>query len=152
MVDECRRQKILLVHENSLISCNNQRNEISKNLPIVYAKKALKQLQITGLKIDDIKSYFEDDTLETLDADMFLRFACDKTIQLEKSKKAFQLMDYASKGFVVLDDLQRVCIELEEEMTEEELIEMIEFADTSTTKDGILSPDDFFRVAHKVNL
>jgi len=152
LIDECRRHEILFVYKKSVVSCNKKRNEDNKTLPIAYAKKPLKQLELTGLKTDDIKSYFEDDSLETLDADMFLRFAADKTIQLEKSNRAFRLMDEAQKGVVVLEDLQRVCIELGEEMTEEELIEMIEFVDSSMTNDGLLSPQHFFRIAHKVNL
>ena len=81
---------------------------------------------------------------------MFLRFAADKTMQLEKANKAFQLMDEAQKGVVVIEDLQRVCIELGEDLTEEELVEMIEFVDS--TGEGLLSPEHFFRIAHKVNL
>lgn len=81
---------------------------------------------------------------------MFLRFSADKSIQLEKSNKAFKLIDEANKGVVVFEDLQRVCLELGENMTEEELIEMIEFADSSG--DGLLSPKHFFRIACKTNL
>ena len=81
---------------------------------------------------------------------MFLRFAAEKTIQMDKSDRAFQLIDEAEKGVVVFEDLQRVCLELGEEMTEEELIEMIEFADSSG--DGLLRPKHFFRISHKVNL
>jgi len=119
-------------------------------LPILYIKKALKQLQLVGLKTDDIKTYFDDDSLESLDADMFLRFAADKSIQLDRSNRAFNLMDEAKKGVVVFEDLQRVCLELGEIMTEDELIEMIEFADSSG--DGLLNPKHFFRIAHKTNL
>ncbi len=81
---------------------------------------------------------------------MFLRFSADKSIQLEKSNKAFKLIDEANKGVVVFEDLQRVCLELGENMTEEELIEMIEFVDSSG--DGLLSPKHFFRIACKTNL
>lgn len=102
------------------------------------------------LGVDDVKNYFQDDSLESLDADMFLRFAADKSIQIEKSNRAFQLMDEAKKGVVVLEDLQRVCVELGEDMTEEELIEMIDFADSSG--EGLLNPKHFFRIAQKTNL
>lgn len=152
VIDECRRQEILLVHKKSLSLWRHQNSESSPSLPISHVKKALKQLQITGIKTDDIQSFFEDETLEALDDDMFLRFCSHKSIQLEKSSRAFQLIDDAEKGVVVLEDLQRVCLELGENLTESELTEMIEFADNSTSKDGLLSPDHFFRIARKVNL
>ncbi len=82
---------------------------------------------------------------------MFLRFAADKSIQLEKSNRAFELIDEANKGIIVFEDLQRVCLELGETMTEEELIEMIDYADSSGG-DGLLSPKHFFRIACKTNL
>lgn len=81
---------------------------------------------------------------------MFLRFAADKSIQIEKSNRAFELIDEAKKGVVVFEDLQRICIELGEEMSEEELMEMIEFADSSG--EGLLSRKHFFRIARKTNL
>ena len=81
---------------------------------------------------------------------MFLRFAADMSIQVEKSNRAFRLMDEAEKGVVVFEDLQRVCVELGEDMTEEELIEMVDFADSSGG--GLLNPSHFFRIAHKTNL
>mmetsp|Transcript_19177 Transcript_19177/g.53427 ORF Transcript_19177/g.53427 Transcript_19177/m.53427 type:complete len:82 (+) Transcript_19177:428-673(+) len=81
---------------------------------------------------------------------MFLRFAAFASIQLEKSSRAFRLMDEAKKGVVVFEDLQRVCAELGEEITDGELIEMIEFSDPSG--EGLLRPRDFFRIVHDVNL
>ena len=98
----------------------------------------------------EVKRYFEDDALESVDTDMILRFAADKSIQIEKSNRAFELMDEAKKGVVVFEDLQRVCVELGEEMSEEELLEMIEFADSSG--EGLLSRKHFFRIARKTNL
>lgn len=102
------------------------------------------------LGVDDVKRYFDDESLEALDADMFLRFAADKSIQMTKSNRAFELIDEAKKGVVVFEDLQRVCLELGEAMTEDELVEMIEFADPSGV--GLLSPKHFFRIAKKSNL
>lgn len=81
---------------------------------------------------------------------MFLRFAAAKSIQIEKSNRAFQLMDEAKKGIVVFEDLERVCVELGEELSKEEMVEMIEFVDSSG--DGLLSPKHFFRIARKTNL
>ena len=54
---------------------------------------------------------------------------------------------------VVVEDLKRVCTELGEDLTEEELIEMVEWADTgSSSGEGLLRPKHFFRIAHKSNL
>ena len=84
---------------------------------------------------------------------MFLRFAADKTIQMNKANKAFQLIDEAQKGVVVVEDLKRVCLELGEDLTDQELNEMIEWADIgSSSGDGLLRPKHFFRIAHKSNL
>lgn len=137
-------------YNNSTNDKNESDSNRNKSLHVSYVKKALKQLGLVGLKSVDIKTYFDDDTLEMVDANMFLRLAADKSIQLSKSKTAFDLIDESKKGVVVIEDLHRVCIELEEEMTEDELIEMIEFADTSG--EGLLRPKDFLRIAHKVNL
>lgn len=152
LIEDCRRKEILLSFKTAVESCNTKGNgnPSEKLLPISCAKKILKQLQLEGLKTEDIRRYFEDDSVESLDADMFLRFASDKSIQLTKSNRAFQLIDEANKGVVVFEDLQRVCLELGELTTEEELIEMIEFADSSG--DGLLNTKHFFRISSKVNL
>jgi len=128
----------------------DENTTMRKLLPISCTKKPLKQLKLVGLKTNDIKKYFDDEYLESLDADMFLRFAAEKSIQLEKSNMAFQLIDEAKRGIVVLEDLQRVCSDLGESMTDDELIEMVDFADSSG--EGLLSPKHFFRIAHKTNL
>lgn len=151
MIEKCRRKEILLSFKSAVKSVDNgDTTPIRKLLPISNIKKPLKQLQLRWLGIDDVKKYFDDDSLESLDADMFLRFAADKSIQMDMSNRAFELMDEAKKGLVVFEDLQRVCLELEEDMTEDELIEMIEFADSSG--DGLLNPKRFFRIAQKTNL
>ena len=87
-----------------------------------------------------------------MDQSTFLHFASIKLIQLEKANKAFKLFDKDGKGVVVLEDLKRVNQELKEDITEEELIEMIQFIDRSQDGDGILSQRDFVRLARKVNL
>ena len=69
---------------------------------------------------------------------------------MEKAHKAFELFDKDKKGVVVLEDLQRVAQELDEDMSEEDLTEMIHFLDRSG--DGILCQRDFVRLARKVNL
>jgi Ca2+-binding EF-hand superfamily protein len=119
-----------------------------ESLSISKAKQTLKKIGIDA-KTDEIQSFFDDD-IEELDQSLFLRFAATKWIQMEKAHQAFELIDQVQKGVVVLEDLQRVAQELGEELTEEELTEMIELVDRSG--DGLLRPKDFVRIARKVNL
>lgn len=155
-IDEGKHKEIIAVFNETLKAYNRQNDEQDESLTISFTKKALKKLKITGVKSSDITSFFKGDKrsveIDKVDADMFMRFAAEKVIQLEKSNRAFQLIDGGKKGVVVIDDLRRICDELQESITEDELIEMIEFADTAASKDGILTPDDFFRIANKVNL
>lgn len=69
----------------------------------------------------------------------------------QKVERAFQLLDEAGKGVVVFEDLRRVANEfLDEEVTDEDLEEMIREIDKSD--DGILSKEDFYRLAIQINL
>ena len=69
----------------------------------------------------------------------------------QKAERAFGLLDEVGKGVVVFEDLRRVANEfLEEEVTDEDLEEMIREIDQSG--DGILTREDFYRLANKVNL
>ena len=123
-------------------------------LSISRAKKALKNLGLESTS-DEIQSFFggsEEDPnrIENLDEASYLSFAASKTIQKEKAHKAFELMDQDGKGVVVLEDLQRVAEELGEDMSPDELEEMIHLANKSG--DGLLTAQDFIRLARKVNL
>jgi calcium-binding protein CML len=120
-----------------------------ETLSLSSSKSSLKTLGIDA-KSDDIQSFFGDTALEALDQESFLRFAASKMIQIEKARKAFELIDRDQKGLVVLEDLQRVAQELGEDFSEEELNEMVELVDRSG--DGLLRPKDFVRIARKVNL
>lgn len=118
------------------------------------AKKCLKNLGLDS-KSDEIQSFFghnegDPSPMEYLDEDSFLQFASSKAIQVDKAYKAFELIDQDGKGVIVVEDLQRVAQELGEEMSAEELQEMIEFADRSG--DGLLTAQDISRIARKVNL
>lgn len=109
-------------------------------------------------KSDEIQSFFScgdddaesRDVCEQLDQASFLRFAAAKAIQTDKAHRAFELIDQDGKGVVVLEDLERVAQDLGEDITREELEEMVELADQSG--DGLLTAQDFIRVARKVNL
>ena len=116
-------------------------------------KKSLKNLGVDA-KTDELREFAENtfvgDDVDQWNEASFLAFAARKILQRDKAFKAFELMDQDGKGVVVLEDLQRVAQDLGEEMSREELNEMVEAADRSG--DGLLSPQDFVRLARKVNL
>jgi centrin-1 len=62
----------------------------------------------------------------------------------EDINKVFAMFDSENKGSITLRDLKRVAKELGETMTEAELLEMIERADSDA--DGNISADDFFQI------
>jgi hypothetical protein len=59
--------------------------------------------------------------------------------------KVFDLFDVEKKGKISIRDLKRVAKELGETMTEAELMEMIERADTDA--DGEVTAEDFYNVS-----
>ncbi len=67
----------------------------------------------------------------------------------EDIAKVFALFDAEGKGHVGLRDLKRVARELGETMTEAELAEMIERADSDA--DGNITVDDFVAIMTKKN-
>lgn len=67
----------------------------------------------------------------------------------EDVAKVFQLFDADGKGTISLRDLKRVAKELGETMTEAELLEMIERADSDA--DGNITVDDFYAIMTKKN-
>ena len=121
---------------------------LADTLSITESKRALKVLGL-DIKSEEIRSLSNEEDTQ-LDESAFLHFAALKLIQLEKSNKAFDLIDTGGKGVVVVEDLARVAKELEEDLTAEELVEMMEFVDRSG--DEMLSRKDFARIARKVNL
>ena len=69
---------------------------------------------------------------------------------LEEIKKAFRLFDSEEKGKITFNDLKRVAKELGENMSDDELQEMIDEADRDG--DGAINEEDFIRVMKKTNL
>mmetsp|Transcript_42056 Transcript_42056/g.101375 ORF Transcript_42056/g.101375 Transcript_42056/m.101375 type:complete len:163 (-) Transcript_42056:706-1194(-) len=141
LIDPVQRNEILRAFQRSL-------DEEKDTLSIKESKRALKELGV-DIKSEEIRSLANEENFR-FDESAFLHFAALKLIQLEKSNKAFDLVDTGGKGVVVVEDLARVAKELEEDLTEEELVEMMEFVDRSG--DGMLSRKDFARIARKVKL
>ena len=65
----------------------------------------------------------------------------------EDISKVFNLFDADNKGAITLRDLKRVAKELGEAMSEAELLEMIERADSNG--DGEVSKEDFLDIMTK---
>merc|ERR1719464_2131160 len=68
----------------------------------------------------------------------------------EEIRKAFRLFDDDETGFITLKNLRRVAKEIGENMTNEELQEMIEEADRDG--DGQVSEEEFLRMMKKTSL
>ena len=68
----------------------------------------------------------------------------------EKAEKVFRALDKDGKGVVVFEDLQRLNAELELGLSESELQAMINEVDNSG--DGIITMEDFLRIAKRVKL
>jgi Ca2+-binding EF-hand superfamily protein len=159
-IEEARRAEILAAFQEQVEasregSTTSSTKSDEPQVTLSYAKKALKRLGLEGIKSHEIQEYFgsddeDENSLETMDPDMFLRFAAAKTIQKNKSDKAFALMDGGGKGIVLVEDLQRVSQELGEDFSEEELQEMIEFVDPSG--EGLLTTKHFFKIARQTRL
>ena len=59
----------------------------------------------------------------------------------------FRIFDDDKTGFITIKNLRRICKELGETMTDEELQELIERADSDG--DGQVTPEDFYNVMIK---
>ena len=68
----------------------------------------------------------------------------------EEMLKAFRLFDYDESGKISFRNLKRVAKELGENMTDDEITEMIEEADRDG--DGEISEEEFMRIMRKTNL
>ena len=75
-----------------------------------------------------------------------LRKQSDKDSR-EDIQKVFNLFDDDQTGHISLRNLKRVAKELGETMTDAELLEMIERADTD--QDGEISPEEFYAIMTK---
>jgi Ca2+-binding EF-hand superfamily protein len=83
----------------------------------------------------------------------FLSIMTEKMLErdpIEEMKKAFHLICEEGQDKITLKSLQKVAMELGENMTIEELQEMIEEADRDG--DGEIGEEDFLKVMKKTNL
>lgn len=85
-----------------------------------------------------------------MDYETFTQMASEWLQRKEKALRAFSLFDRDQKGLVVVQDLERIATELGETFTVEELEEMVNEVDQSG--EGLLTSEDFVRIAKKVGL
>merc|ERR1719183_3397760 len=89
----------------------------------------------------------------TIDFNEFLEMMTAKMSEKdsrEEIRKAFRLFDDDETGFITLKNLRRVAKEIGENMTDEELQEMIDEADRDG--DGQVSEEEFLRIMKKTSL
>merc|ERR1712183_1122008 len=89
----------------------------------------------------------------TIDFNEFLEMMTTKMSEKDSREeilKAFRLFDDDETGFITLKNLRRVAKEIGENMTDEELQEMIDEADRDG--DGQVSEEEFLRIMKKTSL
>merc|ERR1712185_875269 len=105
---------------------------------------------------DEIKKMIADidkDGNGTIEFDEFLAMMTAKMGERdsrEEIMKAFRLFDDDETGKISFKNLKRVAKELGENMTDDELMEMIEEADRDG--DNEINEEEFFRIMKKTNL
>ena len=86
----------------------------------------------------------------TIDFNEFLKLLLDKMSEKdskEDAMRAFRQFDVDQTGKITFENLKAVSRELGEDMTDEEIHEMIEKADLDA--DGMISEEEFWRVLRK---
>merc|ERR1711934_1325283 len=89
----------------------------------------------------------------TIDFDEFMMMMTAKMAEKDSREeivKAFRLFDDDETGRISFKNLKRVAKELGENMTDEELMEMVDEADRDG--DGEINEDEFFRIMKKTSL
>jgi Ca2+-binding EF-hand superfamily protein len=117
-------------------------------MSIQRAKRALQELLQVKVPREELSAVTNQD--ERFDWKSFSRFASSKIRQKKKSDKAFSLFDVDDKGLICQQDVERVAGELGEELSPEEVEEMMNEADPSG--DGLVDREAFFRIVRRVNL
>merc|ERR1712063_170848 len=104
-------------------------------------------------EINKMISDIDKDGSGTIDFTEFLEMMTSKMSEKDSREeilKAFRLFDDDETGKVSLRNLKRVAKELGENMTDEELAEMIEEADRDG--DGEINEEEFLRIMKKTSL
>jgi len=127
----------------------------SENIDAKELKVAMRALGFEPKK-EEIKKMISDidkDGSGTIDFNEFLEMMTAKMSERDSKEeilKAFRLFDDDETGKISLKNLRRVAKEIGENMTDEELQEMIEEADRDG--DGEIDQDEFLRIMKKTSL
>ncbi|XP_040563780.1 uncharacterized protein [Lepeophtheirus salmonis] len=116
-------------------------------------KVAIRALGFEPQKDEMRKMLAEIEDDGTLSFDHFLNIMASKMSEKDTKDdiiKAFKLFDEDDSGKITLKNLKKISAELGENMTDEELREMIDEADRDG--DGEVNQDEFFKIMKKANL
>ena len=102
-------------------------------------KKMISDLDTEGNGVIDYNDFLDLMTVKMAERD-----------PMEEMMKAFRLFDEDDTGKISFKNLKRVAKELGENMSDEEIQEMIDEADRDG--DGEISDEEFFRIMKKTNL
>ena len=117
-------------------------------------KAAMRALGFPIKKVDVIR-YFKEipkDITESLNFEEFLRIVAPimpKRDSKEEIYKIFQLFDEDKTGKISFKNLRKIAHEVGENLSDEEIKEMIGEADRSSHQEGLIDFDDFYRVMKK---
>ena len=126
----------------------------SGNIDSREFKAAMRALGFPIKKVDVIR-YFKEipkDISESLTFDEFIRIVAPimpKRDSKEEIYKVFALFDEDKTGKISFKNLRKIAAEVGENLSDEEIKEMIGEADRSTHKEGLIDFEDFYRVMKK---
>ena len=107
------------------------------------------------IKKTDVIRYFKEipkDVSDSLTFEEFLRIVAPimpKRDSKEEIFKLFQLFDEDKTGKISFKNLKKIAAEVGENLSEEEIKQMIGEADRSSHKEGLIDFEDFYRVMKK---
>mmetsp|Transcript_20909 Transcript_20909/g.27016 ORF Transcript_20909/g.27016 Transcript_20909/m.27016 type:complete len:209 (+) Transcript_20909:171-797(+) len=137
---------------------NNQQEQLNSFQSLLETKLDLEHLDSDALQHIFSSSNSNNNDCKIL-SEALQTFAVNSWHQQQLAFQVFYFMDQGGKGVVVLEDLQQVAGEFLNdsggdaagEIDLEELEDMMALAGSSTS-DGLLSKEDFVKIARKVNL
>ena len=107
------------------------------------------------IKKQDVIKYFKEipkDVTESLTFEEFIRIVAPimpKRDSKEEIYKIFQLFDEDNTGKISFKNLRKIALEVGEQLTDEEIKEMINEADRSAHQEQLIDFDDFYRIMKK---
>ena len=143
----------ILIILSSIINYGNKNIEFNKKTTLLLLQIYFDLYIFTKEEIRKILSEVDKQGEGNISYEDFLSIMTQKMLErdpIEEMKKAFHLICEEGQDKITLKSLQKVAKELGENMTIEELQEMIEEADRDG--DGEIGEEDFLKVMKKTNL